>query len=146
MVALEMLHGNLELFRLSDIAGAFATKRRHGAVGHGDGLDGELAADNRDDLHADLVGPCANLRAQEEVLARFGHIGVRRACRLSQVVNRTERIGAGQASVEQNALVGIGDVFFCNVGMHGNVHRDVGKRRRQGVRRAFSRTRRIDGA
>ena len=56
-----MLHGNLELFRLSDIAGAFATKRRHGAVGHGDGLDSELAANDGNDLYADLVGPCANL-------------------------------------------------------------------------------------
>ena len=55
-----MLHGNLELFCLGDIAGAFASKRRHYAVRHGDGLDSEFAADNRDDLHADFVGPCTN--------------------------------------------------------------------------------------
>ena len=64
----------------------------------------------------------------------------------AQIVDSAKRIGAGQASVEQNALVGIGDVFFRDVGMHGNVHRDVGKGWRQGICCAFARARCIDGA
>ncbi len=78
-----------------------------------------------------LVGKRLQARLLELVDGGLRHLGVLGHKLFVDGLHRIHRVGAGDLSVVQHALVGIGQVLLGEVRVIGHVHHDVGKRRRQ---------------
>ena len=113
------------------VAAGRAAQGLHGSSGDVDGLHDELARRHGDELDPVLVGEGLQPCALEEVGRRLGHLGGLGEHILAEGGHLLHRGSQSQLAVPQHPGVGVGNVLLGQVGVTGDVHGDVGKRRRQ---------------
>ncbi len=112
-------------------SGGRAAQGPHGSSGDVDGLHDELARRHGDELDPVLVGEAFSHARSKRLAAASGISGALASISSRRAATSSTVAAEASFAVPQHPGVGVGDVLLGQVGMAGDVHGDVGKRRRQ---------------